>query len=1030
MKASKRILTAILIVAVCVCCLAVATFAEGPTVYNGTLAEAQALLDQYGTATTLQNRAAALQAVEDYLQATPVDPATDGYAAFAADLAAKEETVCTELCNQFSPVLTMLEGTTDLDQEANLKKAQTLCKSADFAATYPFVTKVSGYAAYGTRIGASKVRIGQSALTAAQAMLATVDDAATVDDKFAIIEQVNAYVADYYINTTAEYETFAAAVEAKTAEVQTAVRMERATEYLDAFDALYADLEQERVNIKLSKQINLFHAYVKENPIPDTAPGYAAFAERVAATEEKWAKRLEDSRAALDASTPLEDYFLPNTYGFFYDFDSSVSIPHVGNVSNGNIAKITSGGDGANKYFTVGYCASGKDTHTYVDPTFKRSADGYVVEFDFTSFDQFPTQINFEAGENGSNGGRVFPNFFSMKWGNGTFNIYNNRGAKEMMAEDPFVIGEWSHMSFVWKASEYTMYVYLEYELIGTCLNDVATVGADFEWSNLRMGYRGNAAGSFSIDNLNMYEGSSVRNNDRFDKMADDAKFLYYVDYFQGVSNSPSARKMAYDQAKSLVPFFWDSTKGEYLTGDADVRAAVDIYNNYSIQDILDSIRKANLQGYITLAQAAVKLDGERTLANVSAREASVKACSTYLSSNEVDTTDPEYIDLFDKVKTAQTHVEEDTVANTFIIEVNRFQKAISFAAMEKHYLAAKTLYDAGLNYAVYQKMGETGFLTAYETFGGADKLMAKAVRDNNTKKFINCVGFVSVYTTEDEWIENYDYIAKYLKICRNILYSNDYNASDAAFLEAKEAFDTINAYFWADLQRTHIEILSEELAKFPVTDYYIEKVGVCTFIKQYIATNEVDYENEEIRQLLATMTIYEAELEVQKEEYDQYLEQNTTYFMNLVAQMQAAPDYPTFREYYDLATDCFYAMNISNEEVQAAVDIYTAYRDYVAEVEMSALLFIGATEQIAACETREQTYEVLVACFFFRQYIDTSVDGVAEALAVYETALAAYNGEVASVNGDIAATQDAVCQVRAIANVAGIVAVVRKYFH
>ena len=119
---------------------------------------------------------------------------------------------------------------------------------------------------------------------------------------------------------------------------------------------------------------------------------------------------------------------------------------------------------------------------------------------------------------------------------------------------------------------------------------------------------------------------------------------------------------------------------------------------------------------------------------------------------------------------------------------------------------------------------------------------------------------------------------------------------------------------------KAHFEHIDAQLKKYAATASYIERAGICAYIRNYIADNDVDMSSDEGMQYMYALQMYEEELVGYKVEYEAILAANTESFIGMVKKMQAYVTYSELKPLYDEAiAKYYYNMNVDSEEAQAA---------------------------------------------------------------------------------------------------------------
>ena len=303
---------------------------------------------------------------------------------------------------------------------------------------------------------------------------------------------------------------------------------------------------------------------------------------------------------------------------------------------------------------------------------------------------------------------------------------------------------------------------------------------------------------------------------------------------------------------------------------------------------------------------------------------------------------------------------------------------------------------------------------------------------------------------TTEFWTANADYISSYVNIARDIVISGNYDATFEGVDEAIATFRTLDVCFYELLQQQHIAVLEAELAKYLATEVYIDKVGVCAVVEQYLAENDIAVYNTnmtaevaaavadeiaKLEDLIIVYGVYNDELVSQAADYEAVLAQNTQYFINTINHMTTVLTYAELKPLFDKATGYYYSIDANGEEAAAAAEKYIAYREQLEAYETNGKIFIGLVNGLyeanflEGVEREDAIYAILVDCVSYVDLIDEGVKGVASAMAAYEEALADYNAELAIVNNDISEAAQITCAVRtgSISNI--VLAIVSKIF-
>ena len=762
-------------------------------------------------------------------------------------------------------------------------------------------------------------------------------------------------------------------------------------------------------------KVNQLKAFLKKFTVSESTPGYDDFKYNCDSAIADQLKLEADTRLANEAKLDVSEYELPIMMNV-QDYTTRKDMPTIGNLSS-NFLGIESNKDGDNAYLTIRYTVQ---SHTFGVYNITNNKNGFVIEFDFTTFGQIPPSgVRFENGSvTNSNNVLVYPHYFDIdKNGNVIDGIGNT------LITSAIVPGEWVHFALCYNPVSFTYSLYMNEQFLGEWTALVS--GGTYSMSKFRFG-RNNNSGEFSIDNFTSYEGTGPRTHDRMESMSDSEKFLFYSAVFIDGTNKIATRNTAYQYASELIALFYDEANQQYLTEDASVRAAVDKYLAFDYEELISVYKSENLKEYIALVNKLTAI--ARRMDNIGNRETAVSEIENFVKINEgMILTNDQYRAAELIVSDAADAIAKDKVIDQFVLKMQKFDRSTTLASMQRHYEAAKEFYNEGLDLSVLDAEGYESFKAAYASYVDAGERVAQATREFNSEKIVACVGLLAEFDTEEEWIANYDYINGYVLIVRNELRANNYDPAFPGLEDAIAIFTPIDDYFYLDLQKQHIAFISAELERFRSTEAYIERLGICALITSYVERNDIDYTNEEIAVLLNTHQTYIGEVEIQKDDYHTVLTQNSAYFINLVNLMQTKSGYAEVKPIFDEAYEYYYALDAAAEGAREAIAIFDSYKEALALIESSSQQFIAAVALLDPDASADILYARLVVCCDYARYVDTGIDGVSEALEIYTEIYNDYNGIVSAANSDLSAAGVVVGSVRAFVGLSPIVAAIIK---
>ena len=823
-------------------------------------------------------------------------------------------------------------------------------------------------------------------------------------------------------------------------------------------DALDKDIETTLHTAKNKVAINKVNRVLAESTLYGDATALdevlVTFEELVAAHERATLQNL----VILDEKNLISNYDLP----IYLDEDwqsKTVGLSSV-NIGSGwsveakgstNDIGILEEADG-NKYYIHRYNDPRK-LGSYIQYALKGvdSTNGLVFTFDVTTFDELPTQGVFI--ETGSVAGTYFPEHYFVMKANG--DICSNNGST-VVFPNAIVKGQWLNVMIVFDYSDFTYSLYIE----GEYITKYSAIKADQErFSHEKVAFRisGHATdkGEISYDNISIYAGNSFRFHDKLEKMTDAEKFLYYVDYLSDEEREISGRSKAYDLAEKFISKYWTVTDEETGAGEytdlakesEELMAAVDAFLNFDLDILMADIMDKNLDKYVELVKDLNSV--ARNMNSASTRKQKIEAINVFIgdikdlidrSADKNGNGTPDYTEynlIFNQISREANY---DLNAPDFIRHINRFQTATTLAAKERYYERAKKLVEGdGIDIALIRdttnpyRNNFKELIAAYAIYENFDSIIYELTKENNSTKILHCVDKIDEFKTEEEWEENREIMEKYLYIIKPIVLDTDENGEllyDPTYEGIGDAIEFFNAsygYFYGILQEEHIAYLNDILDKVNATEAYIEKMGMISVIDRYLASNDIDYSNAEILDIMNNLDTCKAELLLREEDYAKILVQNATYFINSVERMRTAATYAEQKKYFEEAAALYFYLDVSVEGAARAVEIYDEYKIKLQNIEESSLKFIEAVAIYNACETDDDKYAALVECYYNAQFVEMSYEGAEEAMAEYQAAYEAYMNYVNGVNEDIVESGNVTGSFASASGIVTVIAVIIK---
>ena len=674
---------------------------------------------------------------------------------------------------------------------------------------------------------------------------------------------------------------------------------------------------------------------------------------------------------------------------------------------------------------------------------------GLVFEFDVTTFSTFPDQgVMIETGS--VNGAYFPPPYFYI---NAKGDICKND--KSTVAISGAIIpGQWTHVTIILEPDEFIYKLYVEGQFI--CDYDAKYQGVTkYDHKNVAFRISGGpgTSGEICFDNIQIYGGDNFRIHDKLKNMSDDEQFLYYVDYLVDENNLVAERSVAYDTAKELIDLYWVSddegngTYTEYALANPNLMDAVDVYLAFDLDAFLYEVGIKNLNSYVDLVNQLTAIKRESATAaqrtQILEEIAAFVNKTTGLINRDVDLDNngkADYTECENIVSQVTRDAKYDTNAIDFIRYIDRFEKSTTLSAKQRNYNSAYELAENdGIDIALIlnenhpDRANFAALIAAYDVYRNADKVIYVLNKTNNSNKIVKCIDRINMYTTEEEWLANREFMESYLNLLKDIVLNLDSNGQiqyDPEFEGIDEAIAFFNdsyGFFYALLQDEHVAYIQGVLDRVATTDAYIEKMGMISSLEKYVQVNDINFKDQRIIDLLNDLDTCKAELVLREADYAKLLVQNAVYFVNLVERMRTAQTYNEQREYFEEAYLLYFYIDITVEGAARAVEIFDEYKVNLDRIAESSVRFIEAVAIYKACETEEEKYAALVECYYNAQFVEMSYDGAEEAMAEYLEAYNAYMNYVDAVNAEITDSGNAIGSLRANCGITNVIAIIIK---
>ena len=567
----------------------------------------------------------------------------------------------------------------------------------------------------------------------------------------------------------------------------------------------------------------------------------------------------------------------------------------------------------------------------------------------------------------------------------------------------------------------------------------------------------------YCYDNICVYDGKMYRNPDRFSSMQEVAQFQQHVNDFMNTDATAQDRLYSYYQARSLY---------ETVKDNPTITKHVVMYESFDYVNEIETPAREYYMNVIREDMAEIE-SVTITTSTVTSQEAKITALQNYISNNILflDATNPELLEINNKLTEYQHQVNLTGYIDDLALSISQFFRAPTLTSLNKHYanlekyielselreegnedrimkdpLIKSTFIPIKINRQVKELFAGraltiTSFCEIYVPWR-----LAEQTRIENTDKILDCMSFIetivddgtlsgAAYETAlvNKAVEdaNYDFVESYMAVIRRIRTSGEYIADAEGIARALYLADLIDAKFYVNLQTKHLAVLKEYTEKYSLTNSYIERLGICMYLENYIADNDIDFTNPAAVTYRETLIAYQNEVQQYLVDYEKLLQSNTVAFVGIVKEMGTYVDYADIKPLYDKAlTTYYYAMNTDSPEAKAAATRFNEYGEWLTALEENSAMFVGYSKNLTS-KRQAQKYRALVNCAkCIEEGVDEGIDGVKKAMETYNEALAEYNASIGAVNGELSEVTDVVSAVRSNSVASTVLAIIKRIFN
>ena len=1032
----KKVLVALALVALIVCGAVIAIFADSPN-YSGRLEDALIKLALVQEMETPEDKIHYMNELSYYLQYRPIDPITEGYEAFTAAYDAENLFIIANSIASINEIADLTERKEEL-----IKLNEYLDWAPFFNPDSEDVKAVRGSLSESAFKVLSdllyiEVKQGVDALNAGSLLdeYLNAENKSQNDNIQTLASELRSsnYTLHAFFSLCIEPDMIPESIKADYDALMIKIKDAEFTE-LKALIANYFSLAKADAylgqHIALNTAADRITACIKSYQFSSSIEGYAGVMTMVNEVKTDIASKNAAQKSYAENQSTLSEHYL--TAGMkFFDFSNNL-FPDKFNHSNstatgaGNLATDTYELEGnGNRYLSYnlglakgqyGNSAQQGSDVAFIDLTLGDTTRGIVVEMDIMSTDFNFVGLKFTAREYATNGAGRYNIYFNQ------MNIANNSlGA----FTDVMTPGEWTHVVWCYTPDDgtgvpaYTLYI--DYEWIGAWYSCKAANPYILYKLRITPGFCG---GNVSFDNIQIYQGTGPRDVDALQGISDDDAFRYYVNAMYDTTYSYTNRIYAMNKADLLL---------SKVAGNLALADDIQRFNSFNPETEVLVYAREDVYNELCARIETLSLFTPVTSVNISDKTKNLTIIEKYFKDNAafIIPTEQRIVEIRTEMNKLSRDIKNVNNVSELIYAFQRFDRATTYKSMVTHYADIVKCYEKceledGDNYIrvkedpLVSRFETTHNCTLMEFYASTVGKMQDRLFTENSMKIVDCVNFITSLDgyedTELFWSENSEEINIYIVVIRKVLESELYDENYDGLEEAMNKFNVINPYFYAILQSEHANVIRAQLDKYLLTDSYIEKLGYCAFVEKYINENDIQEEHGDIAPLLEKYYVYKAELEAQREQYNDVIEQNPVYFINLVNQLDAYVKYSEFKPVYAEALSYYHAMNTDTAEAQDAIDRFLQYQFVVEDIEASSAMLIGYANQLKKTTKIRDIYPILVKCSAIIDRVEPSISGVENALKIYNEKLTVYNEATGAVNTVVDETANLTYSVRSYA--------------
>ncbi len=624
------------------------------------------------------------------------------------------------------------------------------------------------------------------------------------------------------------------------------------------------------------------------------------------------------------------------------------------------------------------------------------------------------------------------------------------RKAGEVKLIDAIVPGKWTNVAMVLRGADAEIDIYVDHELVYIARASYSDITGYYA---VRASVHGDTTGDSiggSLKNTRIFQGTAPRDFYKFDNMNSADEFVYYGDFISKEGPSAASKIYAYDQmALNLSLYFSLDTEhegshidengnvigGAFESDNEAVNNAIKQFFSFDYETVSKEYKADNAKGYKALVDKLAAI--QRRYSTIESRKTAVSDVDKFVAGYSdsdgnliyIDTECDDYVTAKAAYDKACDLLANDEASFEFVYEMEQYNVTGLYKKKLMRYENATAILKTAVFDESITDEGETRLAAAYAIYEKAPEELEAMVYKQNSKYLVMYIEYTQDFDTVESWEANYNTLSYPLSKAREIINTGKY---DPTYSEGEEGTDSykslenllvwyelINSYFYDKIQAEHIAYIKQLQDRYAQSDSYMEKLGICSEIKRYMESADIDLENPELKLLVEKNEAYLAEIDALEAPYIAQRDKRTELFVSVIKKLTVAEGYNAIKALTEEASSYFYTMTVgatavvTDEQITEAINKHNCYIEYVEKVAEFSADFVFVVEKLEDADTFAERYAVLAEANALLEYVSEDIDGVSEAYAEYEAAYEEYMAVIAPANAELKEAQSAVISLR-----------------